>query len=296
MADLRSPRPGLWLVESAVEDFDVRAVVVAGRERAVVWDTLARPADMAGVAQLVGELPITVVYSHGDWDHVWGTAGLARPPREIVAHQDCLPRFAAELPAALEEKRAAAPGEFDEVVLLPPTRAVGGRERLDLGGLTLELLPLPGHTPDSLVGFIPGWGVLLAGDTVETPLPFLNPGSPVEEWAGALESWAARLEGWEPPLEGERPPPESGGAPLAAGGPGRVARVEDGRRNRTAQVVARHPPLVLPSHGPIGGPELLRRNAAYLQALRAGAEPELPASLAPFYVQTHAANLRTIGR
>ncbi len=252
MAAILALRPGLWLVESAVEDFDVRGVVVAGREGAVVWDTLARPPDMAGVAELAAGLPLTVVYSHGDWDHVWGTAGLARAPREILAHAACLPRFREEVPATLKEKRGAYPGVYDDVVLVPPTRPAEAGERLGLGGVTLELHPLPGHTPDSLVGWIPEWRVLLAGDAVETPLPVLNPGGPVEAWAGELTAWAERL----------APEPSS---------------------------------LVIPSHGPIGGPELLRRNAAYLRALLEGGAWELPAGTPPFYLRTHADNVRRAG-
>ena len=152
MAEITPLRPGHWTVEAHLHDFDVRGAVVAGSRRAVVWDTLARPRDMAGVAELVPDLPLTVVYSHGDWDHVWGTAGLGRPWEEVVSHRIGLDRFGRELPAELEAMRATA--------------------------------------PDTLVGFVPEWGVLLAGDAVETPLPFLNEGSPLEAWAAALENWA----------------------------------------------------------------------------------------------------------
>ncbi len=172
---LQRLRPGLWAVETAVEDFDVRAVVVAGRRHTVVWDTLARPRDMAAVAHRIPHLPLTVVYSHGDWDHVWGTAGLSHPLQEILAHQACLPRFREELPATLEEKRAAHPGEYDAVILFPPTRTFRDILTLQLGEITLELHPLPGHTPDSVVGWIPEWGVLLAGDAVEGTNSRLGP-------------------------------------------------------------------------------------------------------------------------
>jgi glyoxylase-like metal-dependent hydrolase (beta-lactamase superfamily II) len=275
--DLIPIRPGLWSVETPVEDFHVRGVVVAGTGRAVVWDTLAAPEHMAGVAELAPDLPLTVVYSHGDWDHVWGTAGLSRPWWEILAHEACLARFSGDLPGAgaslprtLEEKRAAFPGEYDQVVLIPPTLTIRDTVSLDLGGVTLEIHPLPGHTPDSLVGFVPEWGVFLAGDAVETPLPFLNPGSHAEVWAVALEEWARHLEEWERRLERGTAPQPGNPRPF-------------------------HTSLVIPSHGPVGGPELLRRNALYLRTLLAGEEPELSPDLPPFYVQTHEAN-RTLVR
>lgn len=248
MSDITRLRPGLWIVEAALEDFDVRAVVLAGSRRAIVWDTLARPSDMEGVAELVPDLPLTVVYSHGDWDHVWGTGGLARRPDEVVAHEGCKPRFRTELPATLLERREQAPGSYDGVTLTPPDRVFRERLRLELGGLALELHSLPGHTPDSIVGFVPGWGLFLAGDAVETPVPFLTRDSGPMAWAEALERWASRLEN----------------------------------------------SLVVPSHGPLGGAELLRDNASYLTALAEGRVPSLPMGMTPFYRETHAANVEIV--
>ena len=43
MAEVIQFKPGLWLVESQLEDFHVRGAVIAGGERLLVWDTLARP-------------------------------------------------------------------------------------------------------------------------------------------------------------------------------------------------------------------------------------------------------------
>lgn len=265
MAEIRGIHSGLWVVETGVEDFDVRSVVVAGSTAAVVFDTLARPRDMRGVAELAPGLPITIVYSHGDWDHVWGTAGLSRSWAEVLAHDVCLPRFNHEIPATLAEKQAENPSEFHRVELIPPTRTFPDRTLLDLGGITLELHHLPGHTPDSVVGFIPEWGVFLAGDAVETPLPFLNEGSPAEVWARGLEGWLATLEVWM-----ERSPDR-------------------------AEALYPPSPRVIPSHGPMGGPELLANNVRYLRALLKGEDPVLPAELSPFYAQTHAVNRHRVG-
>lgn len=167
----------------------MRAAVVVGTERAVVFDTLAHPAQMADVAGLVGGLPVTVVYSHADWDHCWGTSGVAGV-EAVVAQEGALGRFRDDVPEELAGRLAAAPARWGAVALMPPTVTFQDRHVLDLGGTTLELHALPGHTPDCLVGWIPEWGVLLAGDTVETPWPVVNDGGAVEEWREALEDWA----------------------------------------------------------------------------------------------------------
>ena len=95
-----------------------------------------------------------------------------------------------------DRKRAEAPDAYGQVELVAPTRTISTATNLDLGGVSLELHPLPGHTPDTLVGFISEWGTLLAGDAVEAPLPFLNEASPVASWVAGLEEWVETLERW----------------------------------------------------------------------------------------------------
>lgn len=242
-----------------------------------MWDTLGRPEDMAGVRNLIGDLPTTVVYSHGDWDHVWGTSGLGVALEAILAHKTCHRRFDREIPEALSERRHTVPGQYDQVVLVPPTDTVQDGQRLELGGLAMEIRAFPGHTSDSIVGFCPEAGILLAGDAVENPLPFLNPGSRLDVWSEHLEVWRERLEVWRP---------ES--TPFTGSSSDREAQIL--RAGAGSGPDAN--PLVVPAHGPIGGPELLQENARYLQALQAGKDPKLPEDLSPFYQDTHANNMR----
>ena len=227
----------------------MRAAVLVGEARAVVWDTLAHPAQMAGVAALVGERPVTVVYSHADWDHAWGTGGLGGPRGvdAVVAHALAAHRFRTDVPEELARRRARDPGVWDDVTLVPPGVTLEEDFTVDLGGVTLELHALPGHTPDCLVGYVPEWGVLLAGDTVETPVAVVNDGAAVADWVAGLRRWTA------------------------------VAGVDS----------------VIPSHGRLGGLELLEETAAYLDGLRTGATPPAVA-LTPFYEETHRRNVELV--
>lgn len=188
MTLLKELQPGLWLTELQLEEFDVRGAVLMGSERAVVWDTLSHPRDMSGVPELVGGRPVTIVYSHADWDHVWGTAGL--PLAETIGHISCLDRFSDDVPVTLEKKRGEQPDRWTDVRLIPPNRTFESELTLDLGDLWLVLHHLPGHTRDCCVGFIPERGILLMGDTVETPFPVINEGSALEAWIERLEEWA----------------------------------------------------------------------------------------------------------
>ncbi len=52
---------------------------------------------------------------------------------------------------------------------------------------------------------------------------------------------------------------------------------------------------VVPSHGRVGGRELLAATVAYLRGLRAGECPRDMAVLSPFYRETHERNVQMVG-
>ena len=191
MGGLEQLAPGIWVRQVALADYAVRGALLLGEEFALVWDTLSRPGDMDPFLPLIANRDLLVVYSHADWDHVWGTAGLPYGRAPIIAHERASARFASDVPAALAEKQVAEPGAWDDVVLVAPTEGIERRGAIQLGGLSLELHALPGHTPDCIAGFVPERGVLLAGDTAETPFPVVPADSPLAEWISELERWAS---------------------------------------------------------------------------------------------------------
>jgi glyoxylase-like metal-dependent hydrolase (beta-lactamase superfamily II) len=181
---------GLWLVEASLDDLDVRGALIVGRDSCAIFDTLAHPDHMMPVNRLIRGSWFTAVYSHGDWDHVWGTGGLLRPPDQILAHHDCHECFEVNLPRQLTNKRVEDDW-WNAVSLVRPTHTFGTEHTVDLGGPWLDLHHLPGHTADSVVGWLPEWGTLLAGDAVETPLPLVNDGALVTQWIEGLKHWSA---------------------------------------------------------------------------------------------------------
>ena len=182
--------PNLWIYETASDDITVRGVLVVGEHKAVVWDTLTHPRDVSPLSAILGSKPFHVVYSHADWDHCWGTSGFRRPPLSIIGHDECRRRFQEDVPLTLSSMQSAESGKWQDLRLAPPNMTFNSRLYLDLGGLTLELHHLPGHTSDCIVGWIPEWGVLLGGDAIETPLPVVNRASLLGAWLSALQGWA----------------------------------------------------------------------------------------------------------
>ncbi|MBI9111878.1 MBL fold metallo-hydrolase [Maridesulfovibrio ferrireducens] len=179
----------IYLKNVQLEGYEVRGALILGSEKAVILDTLSRPEDMLKYKELIGDRELIIIYSHADWDHIWGTAGLKMPIKSIIAHSSCLARFSKDVPETLKEYKKNQPELYNSVELIPPDTVFDSKMKIDLGGITIQLSQLSGHTEDSIVGFIPEKGILLAGDAVETPFPCINKNSPMANWITELEKW-----------------------------------------------------------------------------------------------------------
>jgi hydroxyacylglutathione hydrolase len=128
--------------------------LVFGREKVMLVDTGAGKADVAGVVTRViadrqtkhkeASPPLVVVHTHAHSDHTAGDAQLTNIPRTTVV----------------------APG-LDAVkaffnIANWPEQVV----QYDLGGRTLDVIPIPGHDSTSIALYDRQTGVLLTGDTV----------------------------------------------------------------------------------------------------------------------------------
>jgi len=182
---------GLFLASRPLDEgIDVRAALLIGATRAVVIDTLTRPADMIGFAEIIRErrLPCTVIDTHADWDHAWGNG--AFPQATIVGHARCRMRLlSAAARDELRRKSRERPGFFDAVRLVPPTATFETEMTVDAGGLEVQLHHVPGHTADSIVVYVPKRQTLFVGDCAESPFPLLESG-PLDEWIAHLRAWA----------------------------------------------------------------------------------------------------------
>ncbi|MHB8646532.1 MAG: MBL fold metallo-hydrolase, partial [Thermomicrobiales bacterium] len=189
---LRELAPAIWLAERPLDaEMLVSAVVILGESVSAVVDTLIRPEDMIPVRDLLDRhgRPTLIVNTHADWDHTWGNA--AFPGAPIIAHRLCRAAMLTEGRQTLVEKRAEEPERYRDVTIVPPTITFAEFMDIDLGGLTLSMHHLPGHTADEAVVHLPERAFLLAGDAAEWPIPTTEVG-PLGPWAEALRMWAAR--------------------------------------------------------------------------------------------------------
>lgn len=129
---------------------------------AVVVDA---PPDPEGVGDLLRAhnlTPIAVLLTHAHIDHLGGAGAVARR-YEISTYLHPDDGWLAESPE--DQLRSlfgmVPPGDF-----APPDRFhdLADGERLELAGLSLDVLHTPGHTPGHCCFLVPSEGVLFSGD------------------------------------------------------------------------------------------------------------------------------------
>jgi glyoxylase-like metal-dependent hydrolase (beta-lactamase superfamily II) len=177
----------------------VQTFIIVTRRYLVLLDTLinattARTMLDYATDHLAGQ-PLLVINSHADYDHCWGNQLFAGPEAKydapIIATEGCRERLLdPDAARYLHEMQTAEPEIFNEVVLTPPTFTFNGRFTIDGGDLTLQLIPIPGHTPDQIAVYIPEISTLLATDGAELPYPLARTPEALPQMRASLQQMA----------------------------------------------------------------------------------------------------------
>ena len=146
--------PGIFLMDEAHE---ATGYLVVGNERACVIDTMNGYNDLYQAVRERTDKPLTVINTHGHPDHIFGNMFF----QEAYLHpaDRKLARMFVEDPEykqLLEERKKAFPPFMD---ILPG-------DMIDLGGRTLEVFGLPGHTPGGILLLLREDRVLFTGDSI----------------------------------------------------------------------------------------------------------------------------------
>jgi glyoxylase-like metal-dependent hydrolase (beta-lactamase superfamily II) len=133
--------PGVWVIDEGM----VQSYLIEGENQALLIDScMSGGADFTGAIRALTTKPVTLVITHSDQDH---TAGQV----------DFLPAFMhpSEFELYAQKGNAAA-----------NARAIWEGETFDLGGVILEIILIPGHTPGSIALLDRANGRLFIGDSV----------------------------------------------------------------------------------------------------------------------------------
>jgi glyoxylase-like metal-dependent hydrolase (beta-lactamase superfamily II) len=165
-----APRPS-WIDEGALSLGTASFAVIDGEE-ALVYDTHTTPEhgrQVRAALEAEGARRFTVLLSHWHLDHVAGNAAFrdceilatARTAELLRGHEE-----------AIEAGRHEGPPGVCPLIL--PTRSFEGRTELRIGARRLEAIHVNVHSDDAAVLWDPEARLLLAGDTVEDTVTYVE--------------------------------------------------------------------------------------------------------------------------
>ena len=162
--------PSIWQITDVLDD---RAYLLVGESAAVLVDTCAGYGNIAQTVRELTQLPVTVLLTHSHYDHVGGTYFFEEV--RISSDDDGQEEYETGL-ATKAHKTLVERGQFDPNIAFGPYDGFAPRiahvrdgDVFYLGGLTVEAVALPGHTPGSMGYLVRERRVLLSGDAV-TPI------------------------------------------------------------------------------------------------------------------------------
>lgn len=125
----------------AIDQEMVRSFVITGQKQALIIDTGAFPVDFLALVRQVTSLPFSLCLTHSDIDHITNLDQFD----QVYLHGD------------------ETAGLQDHDIRM---KTVKEGDTFDLGGMILEVIHTPGHTPGSICLLDRQHHLLFSGDTV----------------------------------------------------------------------------------------------------------------------------------
>ena len=150
--------PHVWLFD---EDHGATGYLVVGSSLAMVIDTMCGKENLMDIVRTITDLPVIVVNTHGHGDHIGGNWAFE------TAYMN-----PADLPVVQEMLDEPEMREFieKEGLTFPEFNPIRGGDVFDLGGLTCEIIDLPGHTPGGICVLLKEERILFTGDGINRHL------------------------------------------------------------------------------------------------------------------------------
>lgn len=171
--DVRQVGAGVFALIEPRQFQETISYLILGSDRALLLDTGLGLVPIRPVIERLTRLPVRVINSHTHYDHVGGNAEfddvLALDTPYTRANLAGFPHEELAGEVAPEAFCDGAPAGADTAAFFTrpwrATRLVRDGDRIDLGGRTIEVLHVPGHTPDALALLDRDAGLLWTGDT-----------------------------------------------------------------------------------------------------------------------------------
>lgn len=153
----------------------VSLTLIEGIDRALLFDTGYGTEDLAAYVKTLTNKPVAVLLSHGHHDHMLG----ARWFEKTFLCEEDMEEFRMrsgemqrrKVMKQAKERGVRIPDDFLTAYVREPdplrfNGTVGQFDSRveDLGGLSVNVIHVPGHTPGSIVLHVPARGLILTGD------------------------------------------------------------------------------------------------------------------------------------
>jgi len=183
--------------------------LITGSERALLIDTGTGLGDLKGAVEKLTSLPVDVVGTHAHPDHIggigqWGRAYIHKEDIAPVYRLLCLTfiRKALTLAGRKMTPKVVEKGITPKDVIRykqPEIIAIEEGKIFDLGGRTVKVINVPGHTRGSVALLLEELSIMFTGDDVN-PLTWLYlPGCvSLEEWLPGAERLLKLAETYKP--------------------------------------------------------------------------------------------------
>lgn len=166
-------RENIWQLGNAEGNC---ATLVVGSCGALLFDTMLGLGDLRGLVEGITTLPLTVVNSHGHYDHVGGnrqfdSVYISPLDKPVVARTEA---YLSEIGSNMGRDLSSTADSyhmFDRLLDLEPGMV------FDLGGVTAEAVALPGHTAGSMGLHLRESRIMLVGDAISPQMCLFFPDS-----------------------------------------------------------------------------------------------------------------------
>ena len=142
----------IWLMN---DNDEATGYIVVGNDKAAVIDTMNGKENVQNVVRTITNLPLIVINTHGHLDHVYGNAYFD----EVYIHPDdvSLAKESYSYPQYMNLRR-----KLNDVTF----KTTEEGDSFDLGGITLEVYDIPGHTHGGICILDREDRVLFTGDSI----------------------------------------------------------------------------------------------------------------------------------
>lgn len=189
-------RPGVW----HIDEFGLDAIYyIEGKERGLLIDTGTGVADLKGLIEEKFHLPYDVVITHGHVDHAGGIGQFDEVHIHPLDNEmalgittDARKGYAQSLLDTYPDmKPAFEVGDITEREKDPRLVPLKEGQKFDLGGKTLEIFELPGHTEGSVCLLDREDKILFSGDNLQPILLLVMEGEDRNE---VIRKWFKGVE------------------------------------------------------------------------------------------------------